>query len=172
VNLKKILTFVCVAALGFALTLGCGGKKKPDGLPKLVPLSVKVIQDGQPLAEASVSLVSDKQELLRWPSGGITGADGVAVITTYGFEGAPEGSFKVVVTKSEITGGAQTQEDAMKAMTGEAQVEGEQHFSLVADEYGSASTTPLTIDVSGSNKEIKEFDVGEAVHIQRRMPGM
>ena len=170
-NLRKILTSVCVAALCFSVTIGCGGKKKPEGLPKLVPLSVKVIQDGQPLNEASVSLISDKPELMRWPSGGVTGTDGVAVITTYGFEGAPEGTFKVVVTKAEVTGGAQSQEEAMKAMTGETTLEAEQHFSLVADEYDSASTTPLSIDVPSANKGIPEFDVGESVRIQRQLPG-
>jgi len=172
VKITKQLTSLCVVMLTCSVLFGCGGKKRPEGLPKLFPLSVKIIQDGRPLPEASVILMSDKPELTRWPSGGVTGADGVVVITTYGFEGAPEGTFKVVVTKEEVTGGAQSQEEAMKAMQGETTLEGEQHFSLVADEYANANTTPLSIDVSSSNKEVVEFDVGEAVRVQRKLPGM
>ncbi|MCF0234599.1 MAG: hypothetical protein HUK22_06425 [Thermoguttaceae bacterium] len=92
-------------------------------------------------------------------------------MTTYGFTGAPEGSFKVTVTTGEVTGGAQSQEEAMKAMTGEIELSAEQHVSLVAEQFGGASTTPLTITLPTSEK-IVVFDVGESVRIERKMPGM
>ena len=87
--------------LFFPFTVGCGEKTLP-GMPPLVPASVTVMQDGQPLAGAAVSLLGDDEITRQWPAGGITDANGVANLRTGGkFDGAVVGKFRVTVNKIE-----------------------------------------------------------------------
>jgi len=84
------------------LATGCGGPARPDGMPRLYPASVTVIQEGAPLEGAMVQLVSDDPALSRWGPTGITDASGVTVLRTDGtYDGAPLGTFRVVVSKRE-----------------------------------------------------------------------
>ncbi|MDO5553211.1 MAG: hypothetical protein Q4G68_05580 [Planctomycetia bacterium] len=61
---------------------GCFQEPRPDGLPKLYPMSIKITQEGTPLTDASVGLISSDPELQRWPAGANTDANGIAKIFT------------------------------------------------------------------------------------------
>jgi len=167
----KLRFIPCVVAIAATMVLGaCKGEKRPDGLPKLYPCSVKIIQGGAPLAGADVMLVANDPNLMRWPSGGSTDETGVDKLNTYGFNGVPEGTFKVMVVKTE-TEGAASPEEAIKKMQEGGAAASEETFDLVSQEYRDQTTTPFTLEVKASGNETKEFDVGEAVRIPVRMPG-
>ena len=128
---------------------GCGGgPKKPDGLPKLFPMTITLMQDGAPLADAVVTLVP-ASGTMQWGSGGYSDAQGKAVIKTHGdFPGAPAGNYKVTVLKREIEKSG-----------------GEGNFTeyyLVESLYEAAETTPLQVEVGSETKEA-EFDVGQSI---------
>ncbi len=88
-----------LAVLAAALLLagpGCG-----SGKPKLYKVSGKVTLDGQPLSGAVVQFVpadpASGLEIAR----GTTSSDGVYNLTTYNTnDGAMEGDYKVLITKS------------------------------------------------------------------------
>ncbi len=169
--MTKQKTFSCLTlACLFGSLLGCG-EPRPDGMPTLYPASVTVVQDGKPLADASVTLIPTDTSLARWPMGGVTDAQGVAKLKTYmKFDGVPADSFKVTVNKSVTTGdekpvhpgvGATPQQlseydRAMK--TGSFQV-----TKVVAAKFRLPNTTPLSVDVSSAGPNDFSLDVGAAV---------
>jgi hypothetical protein len=174
--MNRFVTFpiVCPLFSLLALTLcGCGGDQRPPGFPKLYPVSIKVIQEGSPLADASVSLrISDAS--MTWSIGGRTDERGIAILSTHGrFRGAPEGKFKVTVEKIINEGEA----EMLAAMSGvdaaderayAAARRGHQvnSFSYVNEEYNSFNTTPIEIEINRKSREI-EIDAGPAVKIRR-----
>lgn len=94
-------------AVGLAFVVGgafgCSGKKKPDNMPELYNVKVKATQGGAPLADASLNLISADGST-SYAVGGKTDSNGVASLTTHGdFKGAPAGTFKVGVVKTEFT---------------------------------------------------------------------
>ncbi|MBQ1865200.1 MAG: hypothetical protein II150_11545, partial [Thermoguttaceae bacterium] len=102
--------------------------------------------------------------LMRWPCGGLTGADGIAKINTYGFDGAPAGQFVVTVSKYESEGGMSAEESAA-AMKGDSTdaPKGESVYNLVGMDYGNSSKSPLSVEVKAVElNETPEFDVGKA----------
>lgn len=133
-------------------------EKRPSNLPKLYPVSVKILQDSQPLANAQVSLYSEDPILQNFSPGGSTDENGVVILFTRGYKGAPEGSFKVTVNKTEITGG---EESDPTASTVSSKV---QTFFLVEKNYRSQGTTPLTLDIQKKKGNIMQsLDVGKGV---------
>ncbi|MDO4586887.1 MAG: carboxypeptidase regulatory-like domain-containing protein [Planctomycetia bacterium] len=147
---------IAIVLLGFLISgivFGCG-KKKPDGMPKLVPCEVSVIQDGKPLEGAVVSFYSDT---IKWSISGTTDANGLAKIHTHGtYPGSPEGEFKVTVTKTVIE--QTTQPEPVSASV---TVSPSPSYDSVDSQYKMRNSTPLTITVSG--KTTQSFDVGAAV---------
>lgn len=143
---------------------GCADKTKPAGFPKLYPVSIKVIQDGQPLADAQVQLDSSD---IPWMAAGTTDAAGTAVLWTYGkHEGAPAGHFTVTVTKTVNEGeeeyiAAKNRFD--EAAAARAVVKS---FTYVDQKFSSSETTPLTVDIDKKTK-LLEVDVSPAVKIQQ-----
>lgn len=81
-----------------------------------------------------------------------------------GFNGAPEGSFKVVISKIEALNQPTSYEEAQKF---EEEGTEEESFDLVERQYGDSSSTPLLIEVQRSNPAPIELDVGSAVRISR-----
>ena len=143
---------------------GCKKDSRPEGLPKLYPISVKIVQEGAPLADAHVAFISSDPQLMRWPCGGLTGADGIAKINTYGFDGAPEGKFLVTVSKYESEGGMSAEESAAAMQSDSGEIpKGESIYNLVGMDYGNSSKTPLSVEVKATDSnETPEFDVGKA----------
>ncbi len=119
--------------LGFA---GCGGGHK-----KPVPTEVLVLLDGKPFDGATVTFVPDNPAESVSASG-LTGPDGVAKLTTNNTgDGAIPGSYKVVVTKSEVIEG--TEEVGAGADPSEAIKKGMQKFinTTVKDRRGGKTHT-------------------------------
>ena len=149
-----------------ASAVGCG-PKLPDGMPKLNPTTITVIQDGQPLAEAMVTLKA-VDESSKWTSGGMTDAKGVATIVTHGqYKGVPAGKYKVAVAKTlgEGTPPPPSPIDAESARIYQEYVDSGatyEEFFVVAEEYRLVDTTPLEVEVVDGSNDLK-VDVGEAV---------
>jgi hypothetical protein len=163
------------AAVGMVLTLalalsGCGDSR-PEGMPETYPASITVTQDGVPLAGATVTFYPEDSTLNRWPVGGTTNEEGTATLmTSTQYEGAPAGKFKVIVSKNVTEGdpypkhpgpGATRDEineydRALK--TGKFEV-----YKVVAKEYRTAGTTPLTVEVTSSGENIFREDLGAPV---------
>ena len=162
--MKQIMIAGALVLVTFVAS-SCKQEKRPDGMPELYPCSLKIIQDGKPLADAEVAVVSSDPQVARFPCGGVSNQEGVVELKTMAsFKGAPSGKFKVVVSKIEWINRATDYEEAQKN-----QAEGikEESYDLVARVYADSSTTPLTIEIQQSNPNPIEIDVGEAVHISR-----
>lgn len=150
------------AVCALVAAIGCGGKPKPDGMPELIPATIVVTQEGAPLADATVTLVSADGSC-KWAVGGKTDAKGRAALNTHGdFSGAPEGNFKVGVSKVEI----KVKEGAVDEEGNPLQPTPEQlknpalldarfveTTSVVPAEYENAQNSPLEVTISKSAKE-------------------
>jgi len=158
------------AALVLCAFSGCGGSERPDGLPPLHPCEITITQGGNPLGGASVRLVRD-DGTSAWPITGRTDSSGVAKITSHAqFAGAPEGTFKVLVSKTEMEPSKYTQpaKDAPQAewdeYLGATTTEVRRRIAYVEPQYDDVKAAPHSITiVKGKNKAT--FDVGEAVEI-------
>jgi len=125
-----------------------------------------VTQDGQPLSEATVTLVS-VDPAFKWTVFAQLNASGTGRVFTQGlFPGAPEGEYKVVIFKEESV-----TEQAGPAIVrqGEFGVETITPtvltvYSLVEKEYTNAETTPLNITISRSGNN-QTFDCGKPVRV-------
>jgi len=139
---RALPTFLVLTAMVVPL-IGCG-EKLPPGMPSPVPCEITVTQEDQPLAGAVVKLQPTDNS--SWTAMGRTDASGKVIIYTKDeYKGAVPGKYKVIVTKAEIGTDAS--------------------FYLVDQQYGSASTTPLEIDVV-KGKATYTVDVGKAVRIK------
>lgn len=97
--MKQVFLIFFLVGIPVLFSGGCGGSKKPDGLPDLHPCEVRISMNGSPLADADVSLIGADG---RWPAGGRTDATGTAKIATRGYPGAAEGDYKVTVGKMSV----------------------------------------------------------------------
>ena len=142
--------------LGVALlTVGCEkGPKRPKDLPKLVPLTLTVTQNGAPCAQAKVRLVhAEQKSSYPWNITGMTDATGVWKVMVNGnWNGCPEGDFLVCVEKLEVVSNAKDPGAAPEKIT-----------RTVNEKYSSPTKTDLKINVSRGVMEQK-VDVGPAVN--------
>ena len=147
--------------------VGCGGEKKPDGMPALQKTTLAFVQDGSPLTDATITLVPLESENIRWPAGGTTDSQGVLQVKTMAkYDGVPAGKFKITVSKTETEGTFTPVESSDEggarrpAATGNVKT-----YYLVDKKYRSADTTDLDLEIkSGTNAET--FDVGKPVREQ------
>ncbi len=78
----------------------CKRQNLPPDLPGLHPVTIEVVQDGQPLAEASVLMQPTGAS--KWAATGATNAEGKAIMRVNGrYDGVPLGEFRVIVRKTE-----------------------------------------------------------------------
>jgi hypothetical protein len=134
--------------LGMALAGCADNDSRPEGMPKLVPCTVTILSEGQPLPDVKVDFNSD-DPTFRWQAGATTDANGVAKMVTYGrYFGVVEGEYSVTVTKLE-------RED----FDPEHPPKLIKVFTLTDPQYTDPKTTPLKIKVSG--KTVQSFDVGK-----------
>jgi len=166
--MNRFIKFSAVCSAFFALVLvlpGCGGEQRPPGFPRLYPVSIKVTQEGTPLADATVSLrISD--DSMTWSIGGRTDDQGVATLWTHGkFRGAPVGTFKVALDKVANEGEDELLQ-ALEREDGTAARIQVNSFSFVPAEYNSVETTPIEIEITSRSRMI-EVDAGPAVRIRR-----
>jgi hypothetical protein len=150
--------------LVFSLLLfsGCGDSSRPKDLPALFPCTVLVTQGGAPLDGAYVELVS--QESSTYSPSSTTDTSGNAVVSTYGYPGAPQGKYKIIVRKSiddDIVYGTNEY--------GEKAVVSSNRYNVVQDLYGDVKQTPHEIEVTTDKKGSQvTIDVGEAIRVRHR----
>ena len=158
--MKQLLTlFSCVLILS---VVGCGGSKKPPGMPPLHATTLTFTQGGTPLAGATVTLSPQDDANAQWSFGGATDNNGVLNAQTQGFDGLPEGSFKIAVTKTETEGTPAAVESSDLGGGSPAASGGVKSFYLVDKKYRSTGTTDLILEVK-PGKNAQTFDLGSAV---------
>jgi len=131
-----------------ALTVGCSGRK---------PVKVLVTLDGAPVDGATVSLASDE---MKGTVSGRTGSDGTATLESSTKSGVAPGTYKVVVTKTAVMGGAPPKgpdgqykmEDMGKMMKEGAAKTAKSELPAA---YSNVKSTPLTLTVPPSETPAK-----------------
>ena len=127
--------------LTLLICCGCSQDNRPEGLPRLFPLTLTITLDDQPLDTAVVLLHAESDADAKWTVGSQTDVQGKAIIMTHGqFRGAPAGKFKVCVSKSTAIG-----EGMMLELTHDVDLL-----------FGDPKTTPLEIEIS---------DIGKATNL-------
>jgi hypothetical protein len=138
--------------LGLFTIIGCQQEQRPEGLPALVPFQLILTQDTQPLVGASVQLVSQE---IHFPVTGLTDANGVARLVTYGqFSGVPLGTYKVIVIKTETEGETSEEKQTQPIFI----------YSLVDPVLKNRETTTLEVIVE-KNKNSATLEVGKPVRV-------
>jgi len=89
----SVLMSCLACGCGLLAVTGCSESKRPLG--ELIPVKGKVLVDGTPVTEGTVTFVPfDKDSDLPTPGAKIQ-ADGTYTLTTDGQPGAPEGKYRV-----------------------------------------------------------------------------
>lgn len=144
--MKHTLFYAVVALFCCLYVCGCGGQRRPSDLPKLYPCKVTVTYKGAPVEGASITF---SPTLSKWAGNGLTGADGTAMLKTYGYQGGvPAGTYKVRIEKYDqihVSG------------SGEEAVYDEK---LIFDEkFSNDETTPFEFTVEAKNLNEATFEV-------------
>ena len=168
--MKNSILFLLVVTMTTFIGCQFGGEKLPEGMPKLVPATIQLTQDGAPLAGSTVMLF-DTSGSQQWSPGGLSDDKGTVELYTNGrYKGAPEGKYKVVVKKSETDpstlGPAPSIEDPkygeyMDKMMSEKL----DTYTLIERKYNDAKNTPLEVEIKKGG-EVQKFDVGAKVKIK------
>lgn len=177
--------FVWTGLFVAVLCSGCGGGVKlPSDLPKLHPTVITVIQDDKPLAGAMVAMENVDPEMEKWSCVALTDDAGKATVQTKGqYVGAPEGTYKVTVTKQEMDRGPSPYEGAPNAQTdpdeynawlskNEARIAAAEArtpvtHDLVDPQFGTIAKTSLEVTIT-AGKNQHTLDVGKAMRIVNR----
>lgn len=148
--MKKFM--LLILSLTCAVTIvGCA-EKKPDGMPDLNDVTIVLTQEGTPVEGATVTCVPVDASMKQWACGGTTDEKGTLVVMTRGsYKGAPEGEYKVTVSKSLAENMPQSESDP----PGE-------FYRLVDKKYETTTTSDLTMTVVKGKNEFS-FDLGPAI---------
>ena len=153
------ILFSCALILLF---VGCGGDGRPDGMPALHATALTFTQGNTPLADASVTLSPDDASLSQWSIGGVTNNRGVVTIQTNGFNGAPAGTFRITVNKTETEGEAAPRTEPVDNDAPFVETSNIRSFQVVAAEHRSLATTQLTVEIT-PGRNAQTIDLGPAV---------
>ena len=156
-KIALILMFGCL--LTFA---GCG-PKLPDGLPKRVPVTLTITQDGKPLAGAVVSLIPEDQDQHRWSASGNTDEQGVVspkILSKY--PGAMIGKHKVVISCVRVD-----ESTRKERRDSEGKLEGTtvDSYETVSSDFNLITTTKQTIEIQ-KGENVHTIDCGKPVRIK------
>ena len=158
----SLSSLVCFSVLVLALS-GCS-EPRPEGLPKLYPVTLQFTQEGEPCVEAAISLIPEPGS--PWGTGGITDANGRVTLQTHGkYSGVPAGTYKITVNKAEV-------EYIGPPPTAMGVAHPSQTYSLVDPVYSIPSTTTLAIEVGEGTKSYPPFDLGKKVREPMQQLGM
>jgi hypothetical protein len=167
---KKDFTLFVIFCPLFIVFTGCG-EKLPDGMPPLYPATLLITQAGAPLAGATATLI-DTTGNQQWYPGGLSDESGTIVLYTNGrYKGAPEGKYKVIVTKMETDpsklGPAPGENDPkydeyMDKLANEKR----DTYTLIDKDFGDAKSTTLEVEIKKSSSEVPKLDVGKKVKIK------
>ena len=143
----------------------------PKDLPKCYPCQITVVQDGAPLADATVTLLSPEMGQ-KWFPLGSTDQTGTANVLTNGrYHGAPEGTYKIRVYKA-VKGasrfGPPPPEDSpdYQAWIERSGDEVIPEYLVVEPQYNDAQKTPHEIEVKKKGPNKITVDVGKPVKIR------
>ena len=159
---RLFISLLCAVVLFVA---GCSGEKKPDGMPALHKTKLTFTQGGAPLADAKITLFADNAANTQWTSGGVTDSNGVIQLKTLGkYDGVPEGTYKVTVSKTETEGTAEevVVSDDVSKKPAASSGGGAKSYYLVDSKHRSAATTELVLEVKSGTANDKAFDLGPA----------
>jgi hypothetical protein len=150
------------------LVSGCkNAVPKPDGLPKLYPCEISVTQDGAPLEDAAVRLLSKDTEN-GWQVEGLTASNGIAVLkTAVHFPGVPKGDYTVLIAKIEVEKSTvppppSPQSPEFAAWQAAKGLEKLDNYYLVKPEFNNPKKTPHSITVKEGKNE-GTFEVGKPI---------
>ena len=146
--------------IALLLQAGCGPRDgRPADMPRLYPVQVSIIQDGKPLGEADVTLTA-KTPTNYGVSTGFTGASGIAILRTYGYNGVPVGQYTVAVVKHIVEGATL----ATSEIDGSTYETGGTIYQTVDVQYTDTVESPLIIDVTEKGAT-ESFNVGAPVRV-------
>ena len=158
-------TGVFITSLFF---LGCD-ESLPPGMPTLHPIELIFTQSGKPLNGAAVQLIP-LDSASKWVTGGGTDAVGSVTLQTHGtYSGVPAGKYKVCVTKTETEGKLGEVDMSNPSQSSDSTLK---TISLVDEQYRLPMTTPLEIEVTGSNDQFSAFELGAPVRTAQARPPM
>jgi hypothetical protein len=168
-NFSQFICTMTAVILPILFLTGCQQKiSAPADLPRLSPCVITVTQDGTPLEDATVTLVSIGGSK-KWGPGAKTNASGVAEIYTNGFyKGAPAGKYKVIVGKTEVEPSKAPPapgpedpgyDDWLKKYGNEVRPV----YSLVEKKFTVADTTPLEVEIQEGKTLSTAADIGKKV---------
>ena len=146
--MKSLIPLLICVSLGLVIIAGCGGPKRPEGMPELYKTTITVTQAGTPLVDAMVNLKLADNSQSQWYSGGATDANGVVIVSTQGdFPGAPAGKYKVLVSKVTTEDNPNNPEQRLT-------------FEMVEPQYANFAKTPLEIEVKAEPENNFTLDAG------------
>ena len=158
----KRLTYTLLFLFTFSFLGGCGGGASDEGKTPVFPASGTVTMKGSPLAGATVAFSPQGDQ----PTAVATTDDqGNFVLKTYDFgDCAAEGTYKVVVSKSEASssggsGGDSDHEAEAESANSHSPAAEKATSELVPKQYTDSSTTPLTAEVKSSGENKFEFKI-------------
>jgi len=156
--MKHTLFSFITLALVACFIAGCGGDKRPDGMPKLYPASIGITQEGEPLAGATVQLIPGDGVDSRWGPMGMTDAAGVVVLKTNArYNGAPLGTYRVTVSKVELEPHPHPEWSSLPDGDPNFQkyqkiLETLKPIDYVGQKYGSVTDSPLKVEITAGGK--------------------
>jgi hypothetical protein len=160
-NMRTLFTVTLITFI--ALLSSCQKSNKPSDLPKLYHCSLTFTQERKPLVGAIVDLVAEDANNAKYTPVQRTDEKGIAVMTTYGYDGVPAGKYKVVVTKDVEEEVSRVDKD-----TGETIITDGKKYRTVEVIYSDAATTPHKVEVSNKGVvSVSAFDVGKIVKLKK-----
>lgn len=158
-------------ALIFLVTVGCNRELRPEGMPKLYPVTITITQEDRPVENALVNLYPENESRARWGAGGLTDSEGKAVLSTHGkYRGVAAGNYRATVLVMEREPSAFVGE-----ITPDRQVEfdraerARKAYHLADPIYADLEKSDLLLDVKEGRNE-KTFDLGKPVRILINTP--
>lgn len=169
--MNKLIAFFSLTCVGLICLTGCGGVKKPDGMPDLVKATITLTQEGQPLADADVTCFGKQQS--AWTVFGRSDAKGVVELKTYTseFSGAPVDEYVVCVKKIEATPSKYGDTppptmDEADAWSKKRAAEYRPSYYLVPEEFINQATSTLTLNVTADGVQPATLELGPPQHIE------
>ncbi|QDU40967.1 hypothetical protein Mal4_53300 [Maioricimonas rarisocia] len=148
----RMLTLV----LATLLLAGCGGSD--SGAPRLHPVSGTVTYNGEPLANAQVTMIADNGGTVAV---GQTDGTGAFTVTTKGEPGAVTGQHKVAVVAMEDGGSGaapeEGSEDYALMMAGETP----QPKSRIPEKYSDVTKSGLTASVEAGEENTLTLELAD-----------
>lgn len=144
---------------------GCYSRSLPKDLPKLYPCSLTfTYENGEPIEEALITLYSVDSSF-KWIAGGRTDCSGKVKLATNGqYPGIPEGTFRIVLAKTESVrnGKKMDPDETLPADESPGVI---QVFTFIEKQYAQRQSTPLELTVVPKSKNDRSFSCGKPTRV-------